>query len=229
MRILIVEDDQELAASLKKGLELSAYAVDVVFDGATGESYALHGEYDAAIVDWMLPEQTGIALCQAVRRARNNLPIILLTAKSTAEQKIEGLDAGADDYLAKPFAFGELQARLRALLRRPATLLPATLSVGSLSFDTVSRQVWREGREIALSARESAILELFLRQPNRLLSKQQIVAAAWDDDADVLAATVESHIANLRSKIDKPFQGPPIIETVWGKGYIVRHDVTHHT
>ena len=229
MRILIVEDDQELAASLKKGLELSAYAVDVVFDGATGESYALHGEYDAAIVDWMLPEQTGIALCQAVRRARNNLPIILLTAKSTAEQKIEGLDAGADDYLAKPFAFGELQARLRALLRRPATLLPATLSVGSLSFDTVSRQVWREDREIALSARESAILELFLRRPNRILSKQQIVAAAWDDDADVLAATVESHIANLRSKIDKPFRGPPIIETVWGKGYIVRHDVTHHT
>ncbi len=222
MRILIVEDNQELARSLKKGLELSSYAVDVVYDGKTGEAYAMSGEYAAAIIDWMLPGQTGLELCRAVRQTNRDLPMVLLTAKDTTEQKIEGLDAGADDYLTKPFEFGELLARLRAVLRRPKTALPTILNVGDVSYNTVSHQTLRGGRLVALSVRESAILEVLLRQPNRIFTKEQIISLVWDDDADVLTTTVESHIANLRAKLNEP----PIIETVWGRGYTIRDETT---
>lgn len=227
MRILIVEDDQELSASLKKGLELSSYAVDIVHDGKSGEAYATSGDYDAAIIDWMLPEQSGIELCRAVRRSNTSLPIILLTAKDTTEQKIEGLDAGADDYLPKPFAFGELLARLRAVLRRPSSALATVLTIGDISFDTTSQQTMRGGQHIALSARESSILELFLRQPSRVFTKEQIVAHVWNDDADILPSTIESHIANLRVKLDKPFSSAPAIKTVWGKGYTLGREVVN--
>lgn len=223
MRVLIVEDDIELAASLKKGLELSSYAVDIVHDGRSGEAYAISGEYDAAIVDWMLPEQSGIELCRAVRRSSTSLPIILLTAKDTIKEKIEGLDAGADDYIPKPFAFAELLARLRAILRRPSNALPTMLTLGDITFDTTSRETKRSGQHIPLSVRESAILELFLRYPNRVFTKEQIVSQVWDGDSNVLATTVESHIANLRAKLDKSFE-VPVIKTVWGKGYTTSHE-----
>lgn len=223
MRILIIEDNHELAQSLKKGLELYSYAVDVVHDGEVGEAYAMSGEYDAAIVDWMLPVQSGLKLCRAIRQAGSNLPIILLTAKNTTEEKIEGLDAGADDYLTKPFAFDELLARLRAVLRRPATTLSTILTLGDVSLDTASRQITRNGNPVALSARESAILELLLRQPNRIFTKEQIIAQAWSEDSEVLASTVESHIANLRAKLGEP----SVIKTVWGKGYAIRDEITN--
>lgn len=222
MRILVVEDDYELARSLKRGLEVSSYAVDVVHDGLTGQSYILSDDYDAAIIDWMLPEQSGIDLCRAARAAKCYLPIIILTAKSLTEHKVAGLDAGADDYLTKPFAFRELLARLRAVLRRPAESQPVVLRVGEVLFDTTSQQVTRDGQSILLSARESALLELLFRYPQKIFSKEELVARVWNDDATVLPSTIESHIANLRAKLDKPFSAKPIITTVWGRGYTVR-------
>lgn len=224
MRILVIEDDKELALSLKKGLELSSYAVDTVSDGEQGEAYALSGDYDLAIIDWMLPIKSGVDVCKSVRVDGATVPIILLTAKNTTNEKIQGLDAGADDYLTKPFAFGELLARVRALLRRPEATLTPTLTIGDVAFDTSTRRTTRNGQEITLSVRESAILELFLRRPNHVFTKEQIVAHVWNDDADVLASTVESHVANLRAKLDKPFSGAPVIVTVWGKGYTVRYE-----
>ncbi len=220
MRILVVEDEHKIANSIKKGLEQESYAVDVAFDGTGGLDLATGEEYDAIILDILLPGIGGIEICKTLRKQKNHTPILMLTAKGQITDKVEGLDAGADDYLTKPFAFEELLARIRALTRRPHSSTGTVLSVGDLSLDTISYEVKRAGRHIPLSSKEFSLLEYLLRHPNQTLTKDQIISHVWNYDADVLPNTVEVYVGYLRSKIDKPFpKSPVLIHTVRGFGY----------
>ena len=227
MRILVVEDEHRIAQAIKEGLMQEGYAVDLAFDGAEGYRTALADEYDAIVMDIMMPEMTGIEVCQTLRREGNHTPILLLTAKTQNHDIVGGLDAGADDYLAKPFSFDVLVARIRALLRRPVDAINSVLSADSLSLDIVTKRVERAGIELQLSSKEFAILEYLLRNKGRILSKEKIISHVWDFDADVLPNTVEVFITYLRNKIDKPFPDQrSIIETVRGFGYIVKDTIT---
>ena len=219
MRILIVEDEHKIAQALKDGLEQEAYAVDVAYDGETGLNTALNDDYDLIILDVMLPELDGLEVCKRIRAAGNHTPILMLTARDQNRDVVQGLNKGADDYLAKPFSFEVLLARIRALLRRPQDTLGETLQVADLSLNTVTKEVKRAGRPITLSAKEYALLEYLLRNERRVLSKNNIMTHVWNFDADILPNTVEVFIAYLRAKIDKPFDGPPLIQTVRGFGY----------
>ena len=227
MRILVVEDEHRIAQAIKEGLMQEGYAVDLAFDGAEGYRTAQADEYDAIVMDIMMPEMTGIEVCQTLRREGNHTPILLLTAKTQTHDIVGGLDAGADDYLAKPFSFDVLVARIRALLRRPVDAINSVLSADSLSLDIVTKRVERAGIELQLSSKEFAILEYLLRNKGRILSKEKIISHVWDFDADVLPNTVEVFITYLRNKIDKPFPDQrSIIETVRGFGYIVKDTIT---
>lgn len=220
MRILIVEDDHKIATALKQGLELESFAIDVEYDGDSGLGAALAEPYDLIILDRMLPgSMEGLEVCQAIRAEKNHTPILLLTARDEVRDRVAGLNAGADDYLPKPFAFEELLARIRALLRRPQDTLGATLKYGGLSLDTVSYAVKRDGKPLSLSRREFALLEYLLRNAGKLLTKDGIIKHVWDFDADILPNTVEVYIGYLRNKIDKPFKGDPLIHTIRGYGY----------
>jgi len=219
MRILLVEDEHKIAQAIREGLEQEAYAVDVAYDGEAGLNTALNDDYDAIILDVMLPKQSGLAVCNKIRAAGNHTPILMLTARDQSRDIVQGLDNGADDYLPKPFSFEVLLARLRALLRRPAESLSETLQVADLTLNTVTKEVHRSGRSIQLSAKEYALLEYLLRNEYKVLSKNNIMTHVWDFDADILPNTVEVFIAYLRAKIDKPFQGPSLIQTVRGFGY----------
>lgn len=218
MRILIVEDHPKIAQSLKKGLRQESYAVDIAHDGETGLNEALYEDYDAIILDIMLPERDGLSLLTELRKNRKNTPVLMLTAKDTLPDKIKGLDMGADDYLAKPFEFEELLARLRAILRRPKQHLPATLRCGDLELDTNTKKVSRAGKGISLSSKEFAMLNYFMRNQGIVLSKEQIREHVWDFDADILPNTIEAYIGYLRNKIDQPFN-TSLIHTVRGFGY----------
>jgi len=220
MRILLVEDDHKIATALRQGLELESFAVDVEYDADSGLGAALAEPYDLIILDRMLPgSMEGIGVCKAVRAEKNHTPILLLTAKDEVRDRVEGLNAGADDYLSKPFAFEELLARIRALLRRPQDALDATLQYADLQLDTLNYEVTRAGRHIPLSRREFALLEYMLRNPRKVLTKETIIKHVWDFDADVLPNTVEVYVGYLRGKIDKPFKAEPLINTVRGYGY----------
>ena len=220
MRILIVEDDHKIANAVKKGLEQESYAVDVEFNGKAGMGAAIDTSYDLIILDRMLPETDGITICTALRERGKSVPIIMLTAKGEIRDRIEGLNAGADDYLPKPFAFEELLARVRALLRRPKNLKDDKLVHGDLSFDRQTFEVKRANKQIQLSSKEFALLEYLMRNPGRILTKDNIIEHVWDYDADVLPNTVEVYIGYLRQKIDKPFQNHlPLIHTIRGFGY----------
>jgi DNA-binding response OmpR family regulator len=220
MRILVVEDDLKIAAAVKKGLEQESYAVDMVHDADEGLSSALTGDYDLIILDRMLPGLIeGADIAKEVRANQINAPIIMLTAKDAISDRVGGLNAGADDYLVKPFAFDELVARVRALLRRPPETQASVLKLDDLELDTNSHSVVRAGRPIILSAREYALLEYLMRNPNRVLSKDNLTTHVWDFDADILPNTVEVYISYLRSKVDQPFNGPNLIHTVRGFGY----------
>ena len=222
MRILVVEDSHKIAGSIKKGLEQESYAVDLAYDGQEGLNLASTEEYDVIILDIMLPKMDGIEVCKSLREQRIHTPILMLTAKGLTSDKVAGLDAGADDYLTKPFAFEELLARVRALARRPKETIHSVLSCEDLSLNTITHQVQRAKRLLSLSAKEYALLEYLLRHPNQTLSKDQIIAHVWDYDADILPNTVEVYIGYLRNKIDKPFPTkPPLIQTVRGFGYRV--------
>jgi len=221
MRILLVEDDLETARSLARGLELEGYAVDVEPDGPSGLATALGGVHDLAVVDWVLPGLTGPVLCARLRSAGVTTPIILLTARDAVADRVHGLDSGADDYLAKPFSLDELSARIRALLRRPAKALPVSLVAGELTLHPDRRVAERDGLTIELTVREYGILELLMRRPGRVFSRRELIERIWDATADVLETTVESHVSQLRAKVDRPFAGPPVIATVWGRGYRV--------
>ena len=225
MRLLIVEDEKRLALSLAKGLTAEGYAVDVVHDGREGLDRATTEPYDAMIIDRMLPgEYDGMAIVKALREKSIATPVLLLTALGRTEDKIDGLDAGADDYLIKPFALDELLARVRALLRRPSETQTTVLDADDLSLDTAKRKVKRGDKEISLTSKEFGLLEYLLRNKNRPLSKNTIMQHVWDYDADILPNTIEVYIKYLRAKIDKPFKGKGLIKTVRGFGYKIEDD-----
>jgi DNA-binding response OmpR family regulator len=220
MRILLIEDEQKIANALRRGLEQEAYAVDVVYDGHEGYGRAMVGKYDLMILDRMLPGiKDGLEICRAVRAAQMRQPILLLTARDATSDRVEGLDSGADDYLVKPFSFEELLARVRALLRRPEQVMQTTLTVADVELDPQAMTVTRAGQRIELSKKEFALLEYLMRNTDRVLNKELIIAHVWDFDADILPNTVEAFIASLRQKIDKPFKHGSLIHTIRGFGY----------
>jgi len=221
VRILIIEDEHKIAGALKTGLEQEKYAVDVEYDADSGLGAAFSGVYDVMIIDRMLPgTMEGLDICRNLRQKGIHTPILLLTAKDQIRDRVEGLNAGADDYLVKPFSFEELLARLRALLRRPKETKGNLLRVGDLSLDTVSYEVKRADSAINLSSKEFALLEYMMRNAGRVLSKETIISHVWDFDADILPNTVEVYVGYLRAKIDKPFRKKPrLIHTLRGFGY----------
>ena len=218
MRALVVEDEQKIAAFIKRGLEENAYVVDVVYDGEEGYEWARAQEYDVIILDLMLPKLDGIQLCKKVRQEGQKAAILMLTAKDTVDDRVIGLDAGADDYLVKPFAFRELLARLRALRRRRTNQRTTTLEIGDLKLDLMTRQAERQGQVIDLTAKEFVLLELLMRHPNHLLSRTVIAEYVWDYTFFHESNVVDVYISYLRRKIDDPFD-VKLIQTVRGMGY----------
>ncbi|MFZ1302205.1 MAG: response regulator transcription factor [Candidatus Microsaccharimonas sp.] len=219
MRVLIVEDEHKIARALAKALEQETYAVDVAYDGDEGYAMATTEPYDVAIIDRMLPgEYDGIGIVKGMREAKVHTPVLFLSALDSINERTAGLDAGADDYLVKPFALEELLARVRALLRRPTEQQSDILTAGDLTLDTVTYTVQRGGKLIQLTSKEFALLEYMLRNQNRPLSKDVIISHVWDYDADVLPNTVEVYVKYLRAKIDVPFK-KPLLHTVRGFGY----------
>jgi len=216
MRILVVEDEHKIANSIKTGLEQESFAVDVAYDGEKGYGLAVSEEYDIIILDLMLPKIDGMEICRLLRQEEDiHTPILILTAKGAVEDRVKGLNCGADDYLVKPFAFLELLARIRALTRRPKNNLSPVLKVGKLSLDTINIEVKRGDRLVDLSKTEFSLLEYLIRNAGKVISKQQIINHVWDYDADVLPNTVEVYIGYLRKKLGKP----NVIKTVRGFGY----------
>jgi DNA-binding response OmpR family regulator len=223
MRILVVEDEPRLAEGLRAGLVADGFAVDVAPTGTDGLWLAREEPFDAIVLDLMLPGLNGHRVCHALRAEGNWTPILMLTAKDGEWDEVEGLDAGADDYLTKPFSHAVLVARLRALLRRGAPERPALLSAGDLLLDPASRRVWRGEAELALTARELSLLEFLLRRRGEVLSKREILAHVWDFDFDGDPNIVEVYVRHLRDKLDRPF-GRAAIETLRGAGYRLAAD-----
>lgn len=220
MKILIIEDEHKIANSVKKGLEQESFAVDVAYDGTSGYGFALTEEYDVIILDLILPGMSGVEICKKLRTENIHTPILILTAKSQLDDKVEGLNSGADDYLTKPFAFEELLARIKSMIRRPLKSIGTILTIDDLSLDTVTYEIKRNGKTIRLSSKEFALLEYLLRHKNQTLSKENIINHVWNYDADILPNTVEVYIGYLRNKIDKPFpKSPSLIQTIRGFGY----------
>lgn len=225
MRILIIEDEHKIAAALKKGLEQEMYSVDVAYDGLDGYDLATSEKYDAIVLDLMIPGMDGNKVCEKLRAEKNHTPILMLTAKGDLDDKVKGLNSGADDYLTKPFAFEELLARLKSILRRPINMLEAELKCGNLSLNSYTYEVKRGKTEINLSKKEFSLLEYLLRNKGRILSKEQITSNVWNFDADILPNTVEQYIGYLRTKIDKAFKKEkPLIYTVRGFGYKISEE-----
>lgn len=223
MRILVIEDEYKIANSIKKGLEQESLAVDVAYNGKDGFDLASSENFEVIILDLMLPDMDGMEICRNLRAGAVHTPILILTAKGQLEDKVEGLNSGADDYLVKPFAFSELLARVKALGRRPKNSLGTVLGLADLTLDTIKYEVKRDNKEIKLSKREFALLEYLLRHPNMVLTKDQIINNVWEYDADVLPNTIEVYIGYLRNKIDSPFKNKkPLIHTVRGFGYKIR-------
>ena len=218
MRILIVEDEPSIANFVRQGLSEAGYAVDVAWDGDEGLAYALAADYDALVLDVMLPRTDGLELLRELRRRGHKTPVLMLTARDTVSDRVQGLDAGADDYLIKPFAFPELLARVRALLRRPPLQVGTLLSVGDLEMDTASRQVRRQDRRIELSPREYAVLEYLMRHPDQVLTRTQIGEHVWNFDFFHESNVVDVYIGYLRRKIDRGSERA-LIHTVRGVGY----------
>jgi DNA-binding response OmpR family regulator len=219
MRILVVEDEKKVASFIKKGLQQEGYAADIVNDGSEAVQNATLFDYDLIILDLMLPTKSGLDVLREVRSTKPKLPVLVLTAKGAVDDKVAGLDAGADDYLIKPFAFAELSARIRALLRR-GTQQSTRLHVADLEMDTTLRQVRRSGQTIDLKLKEYALLEFLLRNAHRPVTRTMIVEHVWDIHFDSISNVVDVHINSLRNKIDKGFQRP-LIHTVRGVGYML--------
>jgi two-component system, OmpR family, response regulator len=218
MRVLVVEDELKMASLLRRGLVEEGHAVDVARTGDDALWMARAVEYDAVVLDLMLPGIDGVEVCRRLRHDGVWTPVLMLTARDAVEDRVAGLDAGADDYLPKPFSFAELLARLRALARRGATERPAVLEVGDLRLDPATRQVWRGKAEIRLSGKEFALLETFMRRPGQVLSRYQLLEHAWDYAYDNRSNVVDVYVRYLRAKIDRPF-GRDSLETVRGAGY----------
>jgi two-component system OmpR family response regulator len=223
MRVLLVEDELRMAAAISRALRAEGIVADVATTGTRGVAMAHGDQYDVLILDVMLPDFDGVEVCRRLRRDDVWVPIIMLTARDAIEDRVRGLDQGADDYVTKPFSLAELLARLRALARRGAVPRPSVFEVGSLRLDPATRQVWRGEVEIMLSAREFSLLETFMRRAGQVLSHEQLLDAAWDLGYEQRSNVVEVYIRYLREKIDRPF-GAKSIETVRGFGYRLRRD-----
>jgi two-component system OmpR family response regulator len=221
MRVLVVDDEVRMAALVKRGLEEEGYAVDVVNDGPEAVWMATENTYDAIVLDVMLPGFDGYEVCRRLREAQRWAPVLILSARSDVSDRVRGLDVGADDYLVKPFSFVELTARLRALTRRGLPARPALLEVGDLRLDPATRRAWRGTTELALSPKEFALLEFFLRHPGELISRTRLLEHIWDFAFDGVSNIVDQYVGYLRRKIDKPF-GRNDLETVRGAGYRLR-------
>lgn len=219
MRVLLVEDDRTIASQLAMGLKREGYEVEVTHDGESGLHAALSGRYGVMILDLMLPRRDGFSVCAALRSHHIDVPVLMLTARDEVTDKVRGLDAGADDYLAKPFDFQELLARLRALQRRGATTRASVIEIGDLSLDTSAKVVRREGKEIHLTPREYSLLEALARNRGRVLPREMIQEQIWGDD-ESLANAVNYHITSLRKKIDAGRE-TSLIQTVHGFGYTI--------
>lgn len=220
MRLLVIEDDRRIADFVAQGLRESGYSVAVDYDGEEGYLDALLNDYDLLVLDLTLPTMDGIAVARALRAARKAAPILMLTARDSEQDKILGLDAGADDYLTKPFSFGEFLARVRALLRRETMSRSSTMRVGDLEVETAARRVRRAGRELALSAREYALLEYLMHHAGQIVTRGQLAEHVWSD-AEVESNVIDVYVRYLRRKIDAPFDAP-LIQTVRGVGYSLR-------
>jgi len=220
MKILIVEDNEKLAKSIKKGLEQEGYAVDYLLDGEAGQSRIENNPkgYDLVILDLMLPKRDGLTVCKNWRNQNVLLPVLMLTARDTTEDKIIGLDSGADDYLIKPFSFDELTARIRALLRRPKAVVPIKLNLHNIILDSVSRKVTYFDVEIPLTLKEYSLLEYFMRHSGQVLNREQIIESLWDFAFDSFSNIVDVHVKNLRKKFAKN-NGKKLFETIHGVGY----------
>jgi two-component system OmpR family response regulator len=223
MRVLLVEDDARMAAAIRRGLRFEGLVVDIAGDGEQALREVHTVEYDAVVLDVMLPGLDGFETCRRMRADRLWLPVLMLTARDSVEDRVRGLDGGADDYLTKPFSLAELVARLRALVRRGAGERPVVLEVGPLRLDPATREVTRGEAEIDLSAREFALLETFMRRPGLVLSQSQLLEAVWDLGYEQRSNVVEVYVRYLREKIDRPFDVRSI-ETVRGVGYRLRKD-----
>ncbi|OGG05088.1 DNA-binding response regulator [Candidatus Gottesmanbacteria bacterium RBG_16_52_11] len=220
MRVLVIEDEHKIANSIRRGLELESYAVDVAYDGIEGYDLAASETYDVIILDLMLPGMDGLTITRKLRDGGIHIPVLILTAKGALDEKVAGLNTGADDYLVKPFAFAELVARVRALARRPRNGNNTALTYAGVTLDPVSFTVTRDRKPVMLSRKEFALLEFLLRHPDTVLTKDQITSNVWSYDSDILPNTVEVYIGYLRRKIDKPFSTKkPLIRTVRGFGY----------
>jgi len=223
MRILIVEDEKKVASFVKRGLEEEQYAVDVAYDGEEGLYMATNNPYDLLILDIMLPKKDGLQIVKELRAKDITTPILCLTAKDKVEDVVAGLDSGSDDYLAKPFAFAELVARVRALLRRPSQDRGAEIVFADLRLDPVAHKVWRGDKEIILTAKEYALLEYFIRNPNKILTRTMIAEHVWDYNFDSFTNIIDVYVNYLRKKIDKDYE-KKLIHTVRGVGYVLKED-----
>jgi len=221
MRVLVVEDSRRLAGIIKRGLLEEGYAVDNAYDGEEAEYMAETTPFDVVILDIMLPKKDGLAVCRDLRSKNVTTPILMLTAKDSVEDKVVGLDSGADDYLVKPFAFSELLARLRALLRREVLPKTQKLQIGELLLHPMSREVWRDGSRLELTAKEYAILEYFMRRPNAVVTRAMLGESVWDYEFDGLSNVIDVYIRRIRQKIDRDGE-PSLIQTVRGAGYRLR-------
>ncbi|MGZ5424783.1 MAG: response regulator transcription factor [Candidatus Aminicenantales bacterium] len=221
MRVLVVEDSRRLAGIIKRGLLEEGYAVDNAYDGEEAEYMAETTPFDIVILDIMLPKKDGLAVCRDLRAKAVSTPILMLTAKDSVEDRVTGLDCGADDYLVKPFAFSELLARIRALLRREVLPKTQKFQVGDLSLDPQSREVWRDGSRLELTAKEYAILEYFMRRPNAVVTRTMLGESVWDYEFDGLSNVIDVYMRRIRQKIDRDGQAS-LIQTVRGAGYRLR-------
>jgi two-component system OmpR family response regulator len=223
MRILVIEDEPKMAALLRRGLTEEGYAVDVVRSGTDGIWAATENPYDAIVLDVMLPDIDGFEVCRRLRKADRWAPVVMLTARDAVRDRVAGLDAGADDYLTKPFSFGELFARIRALLRRGAAERPSVLRVGDLTLDPAEHRVARGDIEVRLTAKEFALLEYLMRRAGEVLSRTRLIEHVWDFGYDGDSNVVDVYVRYLRDKIDRPF-GRASIQTIRGSGYRLRTD-----
>jgi heavy metal response regulator len=223
MRILVIEDEKKVATFIKKGLVEEHYAVDTAFDGEEGLYLSEINDYDLIVLDLMIPKIDGFGVLKKIRERKDNVPILVLTAKDSVEDTVRGLDAGCDDYLTKPFAFAELLARVRALLRRDQKEKESVLRIADLSLSIVTHKVMRQGKEIELTSKEYALLEYFMRNPEKVLTRTMISEHVWDYHFDSNTNVIDVYVNYLRKKIDKDFD-PKLIHTIRGIGYMMKRE-----